>query len=312
MKNFLRKIDLTSLRLFVAVCQEKNIGRAAEREFIASSAVSRRIGELESIIGLPLIHRQSRGISVTAVGETVYRHAQTMIASIESLAAELSKFSSGSKGQVKLVGNLSSIVQFLPEDIAAFQRSFPEVYIDLEEHTTTSVMRMVDEDVADFGICNAVAGIENFESMPYRTNYLCLLVPSSHALNTATSVSFKDLLSENFVSLRSESALTQIIAQMAVEIGSNLNIKIRVSSLDALCRMVHVGLGIAIVPQQIAELYVHSLNVKVVPLNDPWTVRHLLIIFKRREQLSACTTSLIHFLSSRAVDLHPKLTRVAP
>ncbi len=60
MNNLLRKIDLTSLRLFVAVCQEKNIARAAEREFIAPSAVSRRITEIEAIIGLPVIQRQSR------------------------------------------------------------------------------------------------------------------------------------------------------------------------------------------------------------------------------------------------------------
>ena len=47
MENLLKKLDLTSLRLFVAVCQERNIARAAEREFIASSAVSRRIAEIE-------------------------------------------------------------------------------------------------------------------------------------------------------------------------------------------------------------------------------------------------------------------------
>lgn len=299
MQKLLRKIDLTSLRLFVAVCQEKSIARAAEREFIAPSAISRRIGELEQIVGLPLIHRQSRGIGVTPVGEAVYRHARAVIGHIEAMAADLSQFSSGAKGQVKLVGNLSSIVQFLPEDIAAFQRIFPDVYIDLEEHTTATVMRTVEEGAADFGICNAVAGVEQFESMPYRTDYLCLLVPGSHALHAATPVAFKDLLSEHFVSLRDESALTQLLAQTAAELGSSLKIKIRVSSLDALCRMVHVGLGIAVVPQQTAELYIHTLDVKMVPLTDPWIARQLLIIFQRREQLSACANSLIQFLASK-------------
>src|SRR6185437_828495 len=54
MENLLKKLDLTSLRLFVAVCQERNIARAAEREFIASSAVSRRIADIEAMIGLPV------------------------------------------------------------------------------------------------------------------------------------------------------------------------------------------------------------------------------------------------------------------
>ncbi|HAT32174.1 MAG TPA: LysR family transcriptional regulator [Janthinobacterium sp.] len=299
MQKLLRKIDLTSLRLFVAVYQEKNIARAAEREFIAPSAISRRIGELEHIIGLPLIQRQSRGISVTPVGEAVYRHARAVLGNIEALAADLSQYSSGAKGQVKLVGNLSSIVQFLPEDIAAFERAFPEVDIDLEEHTTATVMRAVEEGAADFGICNAVAGVEQFECLPYRTDYLCLLVPGSHALHPATPVAFRDLLSEHFVSLRGESALTQLLAQAAAELGSSLKIKIRVSSLDALCRMVHVGLGIAVVPQQTAELYINTLDVKMVPLTDSWIARQLLIIFRRREQLSACASSLIQFLTSK-------------
>src|SRR5471030_2422615 len=55
MENLLKKLDLTSLRLFVAVCQEQNIARAAEREFIVPSAVSRRISEIEAMVGLPVI-----------------------------------------------------------------------------------------------------------------------------------------------------------------------------------------------------------------------------------------------------------------
>jgi DNA-binding transcriptional LysR family regulator len=62
MENLLRKLDLTSLRLFAAVCQEHSIARAAEREFIAPSAVSRRIAELESLLGLSLMQRHTRGV----------------------------------------------------------------------------------------------------------------------------------------------------------------------------------------------------------------------------------------------------------
>lgn len=167
MENLLKKLDLTSLRLFVAVCQERNIARAAEREFIASSAVSRRIAEIEAVIGLPVIQRQSRGITVTPVGETVLRYALAIIGQIEQMSAELSRFSSGAKGRVRVVANLSSIVQFLPEDVAAFGRAFPEVTIELEEENSADVLRIVDEHGADFGICNPVPGSEAFEQVPW-------------------------------------------------------------------------------------------------------------------------------------------------
>jgi DNA-binding transcriptional LysR family regulator len=296
MENLLKKLDLTSLRLFVAVCQERNIARAAEREFIASSAVSRRIAEIEAVIGLPVIQRQSRGITVTPVGETVLRYALAIIGNIEQMSAELSRFSSGAKGRVRVVANLSSIVQFLPEDVAAFGRAFPEVSIELEEENSADVLRIVGEHAADFGICNLVAGSEAFEQVPYRQDRLAVLVPGGHRLAGALRVRFDELLDESFVGLRSESALTQLLTQQAAAAGRQLDVKIRVSSLDALCRMVHAGLGIAVVPEQVGLLYVNALDVSLLSLSDAWAVRRLIMIFKTRGQLSASAAALVGFL----------------
>ncbi|MFL9960202.1 LysR family transcriptional regulator [Paraburkholderia sediminicola] len=299
MENLLKKLDLTSLRLFVAVCQERNIARAAEREFIASSAVSRRIAEIEAMIGLPVIQRQSRGITVTPVGETVLRYALAIIGNIEQMSAELSRFSSGAKGRVRVVANLSSIVQFLPEDVAAFGRAFPEVSIELEEENSADVLRIVDEHGADFGICNPVAGSEAFEQVPYRQDRLAVLVPGGHRRAGAPRVAFGELLEDRFVGLRSESALTRLLAQEAGSAGRQLDVRMRVSSLDALCRMVHAGLGIAIVPEQVGLLYVNALDVRLLSLTDAWAVRRLIMIFKARGQLSASAAALVGFLGSQ-------------
>lgn len=299
MDNLLRKLDLTSLRLFVAVCQEKNIARAAEREFIAPSAVSRRIADIENVIGLPVIQRQSRGITVTPVGETVLRHALAVIGNIESLGAELSQYFIGAKGNVRIIANLSSIVQFLPEDIAAYQRIFPEVNIDIEEYNTVEVIRLLAERGADFGICNAIAGIEEFEHVHYRTDRLSVMLPQTHPLADATKLRLADLLAESFVGLRRDSALTMLLAREAADLGSELAVKIRVGSLDALCRMVHAGLGIAVVPHQVGELYVNTLNVNLVPLSDAWATRELVIIYRSREQLNATAATLVNFLAQR-------------
>lgn len=299
MDNLLRKLDLTSLRLFVAVCQEKNIARAAEREFIAPSALSRRIADIETLIGMPVIQRQSRGIAVTPVGETVLRHALAVIGNIEALGAELSQYYSGAKGNVRLVANLSSMVQFLPEDIAAYQRIFPEVSIDIEEQNSAEVLRTIAERDADFGICNAIAGIEQFGHLHYRTDRLSLMIPLGHRLAQATQSRLADLLQESFVGLRGESALTHLLAQEAAALGAELKIQIRVGSLDALCRMVHAGLGVAIVPHQVGELYVNTLNVRLVPLSDPWAVRQLVVVFKERDQLNATARTLVNFLAQQ-------------
>ena len=299
MNTFLRKLDLTSLRLFVAVCREQNIARAAERELIAPSAVSRRIAEIESVIGMPVIQRRSRGITVTPIGLTVLRHAEAVIASIEALAAELSQYSSGAMGEVRLVANLSSIVQFLPEDIAAFQRVFPSVTIDVEEQNSVEVLRTLEERGADFGICNAVKGIEQFDSLPYRSDRLAVLLPSAHPRSNALALRLRDLVHDDFVGLRGESALAHMLADEAAKLGATLTVKIRVRSLDALCRMVHAGLGVAVLPQQVGELYLQTLDLKLVPLDEPWAERKLVLAFTRRESLPAAAATLVNFLTLR-------------
>ena len=70
-RNFTRRIDLTSLQLFVAVCELGSIGKAAEREFIAASAVSKRLSDLETTLDTPLLYRHTRGVDLTPAGESL-------------------------------------------------------------------------------------------------------------------------------------------------------------------------------------------------------------------------------------------------
>ncbi|QTF93200.1 LysR family transcriptional regulator [Halomonas sp. BM-2019] len=296
MENIVKKLDLTSLRLFVAVCQEKNIARAAAREFITPSAVSRRIAEIESTVGLPVLIRHHRGISVTPVGEVVLRHAEDVLANLESLGAELSSFFSGIRGTVKISANLSSIVQFLPEDIASFKRMFPDVRVELEEQNTIEVIEMVTRGEVDFGICNNIPETDDFTKLNYRADRLSVIMIRNHAKAGAEKISFASLLDESFVALRGDSALTALLNTKAKALSRSLNVTIGVTSLDALCRMVDAGLGIAVVPHLVGEMYVNTLDVVVVPLEDDWALRQQVIIHNAGALLSASASKLVEFL----------------
>jgi DNA-binding transcriptional LysR family regulator len=215
-----------------------------------------------------VIARPGRGIAITPAGEAVLKYAQAIIGNIDSLDAELSHFHSGEKGKVNIAANLGSIVQFLPEDVAAFQRVYPEVQITIEEQNSTEVLRTIEERGADFGICNVVQGLQNFEQRPYRTDDLSVIMPTDHRLAGAEELEFGDLLAEAFITPRRESTLSKQLMEAAEKMHSELNVKIRMNSIDAICRMVQVGLGISVVPTQIGELYKTALNIKVIPLVD--------------------------------------------
>ena len=84
-RNFARRIDLTSLQLFVAVCELGSIGKAAEREFIAASAVSKRLSDLEATLDTPLLYRHARGVDLTPAGESLLHHARSVLFSLEKI-----------------------------------------------------------------------------------------------------------------------------------------------------------------------------------------------------------------------------------
>ena len=153
-RSFARRIDLTSLQLFVAVCELGSIGRAAEREFIAASAVSKRLSDLETAVDTALLYRHSRGVTLTPAGESLLHHARTVLFGLERMQGELSEYADGVRGHVRMHANISAIVQFLPEDLGAFARAHSQVKIDLQEHLSSDVLHAVQEGAADLGICN--------------------------------------------------------------------------------------------------------------------------------------------------------------
>src|SRR5436190_23182084 len=85
-----RKIDLTSLQLFVAVCELGSIGKAAEREYIAASAVSKRLSDLEATLETPLLYRHTRGVDLTPAGESLLHHARSVLFRLDKMQGEWS------------------------------------------------------------------------------------------------------------------------------------------------------------------------------------------------------------------------------
>jgi molybdenum-dependent DNA-binding transcriptional regulator ModE len=128
--NLTRRLDLTSLQLFVAVCELGSIGKAAQREFIAPSALSKRLSDLEATLGSPLVHRHSRGVHLTPAGQSLLHHARSVLFSLERMHTELGEYADGARGQVRVHASISATVQFLPEDLGAFICKHPDIKID--------------------------------------------------------------------------------------------------------------------------------------------------------------------------------------
>lgn len=103
----MRDLDLTTLRLFVAVCETRNMARAGEQENIVASAISKRLAQLEDTVGTVLLERGRRGVIPTPAGDIVLAHARAMLAAADRVARDMADYGSGIRGQVRLLATVS-------------------------------------------------------------------------------------------------------------------------------------------------------------------------------------------------------------
>ena len=300
-RNFARRMDLTSLQLFVAVCELGSIGKAAEREFIAASAVSKRLSDLEAALDTPLLYRHTRGVDLTPAGQSLLHHARSVLFSLEKMQGELSEYAAGVRGHVRVHASISAIVQFLPEDLGTFIRQHPEVKIDLEEHLSTEVVRAVQEGAADLGICNTADGIGKLQTLPYRQDRLVMIVPRGHVLGTQDSIAFADSLDFDHVGLHSNSSIYLAMRDAAAQAGRTIKLRIHVTGLDAMCRMIHNGLGVGVMPQRAFELMHGVGELESVALTDAWASRQIALVARDFSSLPVTARLLVDHLTARAV-----------
>jgi DNA-binding transcriptional LysR family regulator len=299
-RTFARRIDLTSLQLYVAVCELGSIGRAAEREFIAASAISKRLSDLEATLGTPLLYRHARGVDLTPAGESLLHHARSVLYSLEKMQGELSEYADGVRGHVRVHANISAIVQFLPEDLGAFRRGHEAIKIDLEEHLSTEVLRAVHEGAADLGICHAGDGGSDLQSLPYRHDRLVLIVPADHPLAGRNAIAFADSLDYDHVGLHTNSSIYVATRQAALDAGRSIKLRIHVTGLDAMCRMIENGLGIGVMPGHAFALMHGGIGQRLVSveLTDAWARREIRLVARDFSTLPVAARALVAHLQA--------------
>ena len=296
--NLLRKLDLTTLQLFLAVQEEGTLTRAAERESIAVSAASKRLVDLEQAVGVALFARKARGMELTPAGHTLLTHARRMLLSVETIGVELAAHAQGVRGYVRMVANLSAIVEFLPEDLRAFLQLHEQVKLDLEERPSDSVVRGVEDSWADIGICSGDVDTRELHTELYRRDALVLVMRADHPLAAHASVPFAATLDCEHVGLHVNSSINSRMHLAAREAGRVLQVRIQVPGFDAVCRMAQVGMGLGVIPREVFRAIGRPLGLAAVELDDSWAQRELKIVVRDPQALSPVTQALFEHLRS--------------
>ncbi|MDR5734197.1 LysR substrate-binding domain-containing protein [Caballeronia sp. LZ025] len=294
------RIDHYSLELFISVAETGSIARAASLNHIAASALSRRLTDLEAVMGLPLLIRSAAGVELTEAGRHALSCAKSVDGQLRQMAREIQSLGGQVAGTVRLFANASAIVGFLPELLKGFQAAYPLVEIALTEQISDEVVRACLDGRADVGISANPEAPSQLQTWHFADDPLMVVLPPGHDLEQHDTVAFDDVIRYPVVALQAGGSLDQVLKERAEAARTPLKLVVTVNSFDAQCRMVEAGLGIGVVPTSAASAFAGSRNFVRKPLDEAWARnRSLQVHAHRKTPALRAVQALIDFLTHK-------------
>ena len=298
-QTLMKHLDPVSLRLFIAVCEEQSITLAAEREAIAPSAVSKRLAALEEQVGSRLLERGRRAVELTDAGKALLPAAREILQAMTRVLGELSEFSQGVHGHVRVAASMSAIAECLPDDMAAFLAVQQSVRVSLDERLSPDVVRSVEEGRSDIGVCWDAAGMRGLQCLPYRADHMVMVAHAHHPLASRRDVSFAETLQYEQVAIQQGSIVQLTQQQHAASQGATLKYRVQVTTFDAACRIVAANLALAIVPREAARPLIKAFSLRAVKLTDAWAFRRFVVCMRNRADLTVPARLLVDHLTAQ-------------
>lgn len=274
------RVQAFDLRLFLAVLQRGSITAGAQAMSLSLAATSTRLKALEHQVGATLFERSKAGAAATPAGRGLERHAHRVLAELDALHIEMAAFGRGMKGSIRLLCNTAAMTETLPERIAGFLVAHPEIDVELQELSSVDVLDALHRGVADVGIVADHVDPAGLLTQPWIDDELVALLPASttglRGARHPQGLRLTQLLRHPFVGLPADAGLSRLLLQQAARSGQIPRHRVRVSTFDAVVRLVGAGVGVAVVPRN-AAIARPAADVRVVALQEPWAQRTLLI-----------------------------------
>jgi len=293
------RYNLITLDLFLCASKYKSLVKAAKEKNLVVSAVSKRILDLEKSVGVNLFYRKKTGVELTPAGLEMQKHCTKIFNSINIMDESIKEYSLVSSGIVRVTANLSSITQFLPEDLATFSKKFPKIKINLKEKTSSEIISSVKESLSDIGIFSEhVENTERLRIIDYKNDTLVLVVPEYHPLVSKLTVKIKDFIKFEMVGLEKGSSLQAMIDKQVQKQNLKINKKLQTVSFEGIRGMVEAGLGISVLPTGAIKPYLKSSKLKIIKIDEEWAKRSIKIAIKNDDSIGKAGALLLNHLIS--------------
>ena len=289
--------DLPDLRLIAAIAESGSLSKAAASVPVAVSAASTRLRQFEERSGLTLFIRRADGMQLTPAGRLVLESARSVLGEARKLHDTLKELAGQKRISLHLAASTVTNSTILPTVLGPFLFDYPEIDLQLVEHKSVDILRMVLAGECEIGVYDGNLVNEGVVSLPFRTERLVLLVPLDHPLAERDPLRLRDALGYPFVCLPAERAMQRFVEELAMNLSMPLKVRVRAPGFEAIAQLVAQRAGIAMLPETLARRMEQELPVRCLPLEERWATLELRICFRDWEGLSSHGRELVTFLS---------------
>ena len=291
------RIDFLGLEAFVAIAERGSFNRAAAHLNLSQTALSHRMKKLEDDLGVRLLTRTTRQVTLTPAGLELLPRAQAVMADLTSSFVALRE-----RGRERLeriaIGCLPTIaVAYLPDVLDAFRRVHPKVGVRVYDNSATEIAEHVQAGRAEFGLTIVAANRWDLEIRPLMKEPFVLVCPERHPFARKTAVNWQALEGEPLVRIAPQTGNRVLIDDALGSRRENLDWRYEVQHVATAVAMARAGIGLTIVPQ-LALGVVDPSGIAAVPLRNPGVTRTLGIVAKRGIPPSQPAATLLDLIVS--------------
>ena len=270
------KATLNQLRYFCEVAELRHFGRAAERLNISQPPLSRQIAALERDLGVVLLERTSKGVTLTAAGERLLVDAKNVLLLADQAKRNAVAVGQGEAGRLTVGFTMCAAYSVVPQLVRNFKKRFPRVELHLREMMPNTLKRDLSEGAVDAAINFPDDDVETFATHSLIREPLDLVLPDTHPLARTRAVAVERLADEPFliVPRHQVAVLHDSIVQRCQASGFTPKLGLEVYLQQTIINFVAEGLGVAFVPASMRRSQIKGATFKRVA--DPPMVEQML------------------------------------
>ena len=295
-------MDIKQLECFVQVAETGSISLAAAALSLAQPAASRRIQALESELGVRLLQRTGRGVTLTEAGAALLPRSKAILAEIDRTRHEITSVDDNPSGIVRLAMTPTASNVMMVSLVRNFRARYPNVRLQISEGYSGTVQEWLLQGRADVGIVATPSRQTQLLGEPLIEESLCLVGQLTEELHFhGDAVPMRRLGEIPLLLPTRTQGLRILLDKLAIKIGLELNPVIEIDDLPGLINLVSDGAGFTVLSAAVVQSQVEQRRLRTWKIVEPEVIRSVSLVTSNAEYYSNSVRVLCQCIKDEAI-----------